>query len=172
MWVIWAVCAIVLLFGFVVFRGAPYVPSQKRYIKQALSELYPLSDRDTLVDAGSGDGVVLRVASRFGAKAVGYELNPALVAISRLLSRRDNKVVIHLADFWLIKMPPETTVVYGFMVTRDMPKMVKKMQSEANRIGHTIHFLTYGNEIARLKPDLTVGGYHRYEFHPLHADKA
>jgi hypothetical protein len=172
MWVMWVVCAIVLLFGFVVFRGAPYVPSQKRYVKQALSELYPLSDTDTLVDVGSGDGVVLRVASRFGARAVGYELNPALVAISRILSHGDERVTVHLADFWLTKMPDETTVVYGFMVTRDMPKMVKKMQKESNRLNHTIHFLTYGNEIAGLKPDRTVGGYHRYAFHPLHAGKA
>jgi hypothetical protein len=125
-----------------------------------------------LVDVGSGDGVVLRVASRLGARAIGYELNPLLVVISRLLSRRDGRVAIYLADFWLTKLPSETTVVYGFMVTRDMPKMVKKMQKEADRLHHTIHFLTYGNEIAGQKPDRTVGGYHRYAFYPLHADKA
>lgn len=172
MWVFWLVCAVVLLFGFVVFRGAPYVPSMRRYVKQALTDLYPLGDKDTLVDVGSGDGIVLRIASGLGARAVGYELNPALVAISRVLSRKDPNVTVRLADFWVTKLPSETTVVYGFMVTRDMPKMARKMQKEATRLNKTLHFVTYGNQIQGVAPVRTVGPYHRYAFHPLHSSKA
>src|SRR5680860_1758140 len=90
---------IAIFFGAVVFRGAPYVPSQKFYINQALRELYPISNKDLLIDIGSGDGVVLREASKLGARAIGYEINPFLVIISRLLSRKDNRVLslIHIS---------------------------------------------------------------------------
>lgn len=168
----WIVIAIVLLFGLVVFRGAPYVPSQKRYVRQALTELYPLGKKDVLVDVGSGDGVVLRIASQLGARAVGYELNPALVVISRLLSLRDKKVSVRLVDFWLTPLPDDTTVVYGFMVTRDMKKMTKKMQREADRLNRPLAFLTYGNEIIGRSVDKMHGPYRWYTFHPLQSDKA
>ena len=76
----WAIVIILcVFFGLVVFRGAPYVPSKKTYINQAFSDLYPLTDKDVLVDVGSGDGVVLRSATKFGALAIGYEINPILV---------------------------------------------------------------------------------------------
>lgn len=150
-----------------VFRGAPYVPSQKKYARQALTDLYKLSDNDVLVDVGSGDGVILRMASGLGARAVGYELNPALVLISRILSRGDKKVSVRLADFWPTKLPDDTTIVYAFMVTRDIAKMTKKMQAEADRLGRILYFMTYGSHIETKTPDRTLGAYFLYSFHPL-----
>ena len=55
----WIVFVVVLTFGVIVLRGAPYVPSMKRYVKEAFTQLYPLSSKDVLVDVGSGDGVVI-----------------------------------------------------------------------------------------------------------------
>lgn len=162
----------IVLFGFVVFRGAPYVPSQKKYVRAIFNELYPLSKKDVLVDVGSGDGVVLRLASERGARAVGYELNPLLVIIARFLSRRDNRVKVYLADFWVTSLPAETTVVYGFMVTRDMKKIVKKMQEEANQLQRELAFITYGNQIRGRVPEATQSAYYLYRFYPLQIDKA
>ena len=172
MWLFWLVAAVILLFGFVVFRGAPYVPSHRRDVRQAFDELYGLSEKDTLVDVGSGDGVVLRQASARGAKAVGYELNPALVMISRFLSRRDPGVTVRLGDFWLARLPDETTVVYGFIVTRDTKKMTKKMQQEADRLGRPLYFISYGNEL-KAQPKLKeLGAHYLYRFEPLHGREA
>lgn len=169
---LWVVGVIIVLFGFVVFRGAPYVPSQKRYIRQAFKELYPLSPNDTLVDVGSGDGVVLRIASECGARAIGYELNPILVLISRFISRNDNKVSVRLADFWFTSLPDTTTVVYAFSVTRDAKKMAKKMQSETNRLQRTLHFISFGNTLTGLESDATLGAYNLYTFYPLQSTEA
>ncbi len=102
MWWLWLLGGLVVVFGIVVFRGAPYVPSQRRQLAIAFDELYPLGHTDMLVDIGSGDGIVLREATRRGAKAVGYELNPILVIISKLLSRNDVRVRVELADFWFV----------------------------------------------------------------------
>lgn len=157
----------VLAFGWVVFRGAPYVPSQNRYIKRAFEQLYPLTNKDVLVDVGSGDGVVLRRASAYGARAIGYELNPILVVISRLLSRNNPRVRIVLADFWVTQLPDDTTVVYAFLVTRDVKKMIKKMESETTRIGRDLSFISYGNVLPGLTPDKSLDAYNLYTFHPL-----
>jgi len=166
MWVV-ILTIFVLAFGWVVFRGAPYVPSQNRYIKRAFEQLYPLSGKDVLVDVGSGDGVVLRRASAYGARAIGYELNPILVVISRLLSRRDSHIRVVLADFWLTQLPDDTTVVYAFLVTRDLKKMIAKMESEATRMKRDLRFISYGNLLPGLTPDKSLDAYNLYTFRPL-----
>lgn len=165
----WIVGVVVLLFGLIVFRGAPYVPSQKRYVRQAFDELYPLDGKDVLVDVGSGDGIVLRLAAERGARAIGYELNPLLVVISRWLSRYDGRVSVRLVDFWLTPLPDTTTVVYAFTATLYIKKMINKMQNEANRLQHPLRYISYGNVLTGLEADATLGAYHLYTFYPLQA---
>jgi cyclopropane fatty-acyl-phospholipid synthase-like methyltransferase len=47
-------------------------------------ELAQVSQEDLLYDLGSGDGrIVITAAKRYGAKAVGFEIDPALVTRSR-----------------------------------------------------------------------------------------
>ena len=70
--------AIAIIVGFSAFMGAPYLPSHRRDVARAFDELYPLSSSDVLLDIGSGDGVVLRQASKRGARAIGYEIHPLL----------------------------------------------------------------------------------------------
>ncbi|MBC7869168.1 class I SAM-dependent methyltransferase [Candidatus Saccharibacteria bacterium] len=164
---LWGIGVFVVLFGLVAFRGAPYVPSQKKYVRQAFSELYPLSHKDTLVDVGSGDGIVLRVASKCGARAIGYEINPLLVLISRFISRHDKNVEVKLVDFWLTQLPDRTTVVYAFAATPYIKKMIHKMQCEANRLQRPLRYISYGNVLAGLEADASVGAYRLYTFYPL-----
>ncbi len=171
-WLFWPVAGVILLFGFVVLRGAPYVPSHRRDVKRAFDELYELSEKDVLVDVGSGDGIILRQAAARGAKAVGYELNPALVAVSRFLSRGDPKVSVRLGDFWLAPLPADTTVVYGFIVTRDAKKMAKKLQAEADRLGRGLYFISYGSELKDVRKLKGLGAHHLYRFDPLHGGEA
>lgn len=144
MWVL-PLIVVVLLFGLTVFRGAPYVPTKRHNLKKAFRELYPLSSDDLLVDIGSGDGIVLREAARCGARAIGYELNPILVLISRIVSRQlRHLVTIRLADFWLTRLPDDTTIVYTFGESRDIQKMYQKVQKEASRLRKPLYFMSYG----------------------------
>ena len=161
-----AIAAVVLLFGFVAFTGAPYVPSRRRDLQKAFDELYRLKKTDVLVDIGSGDGVVLREASRRGARAIGYELQPLLVLISRWLSRHDEKVSVRLANFWRTPLPDETTVVYLFGDGRDIAKMVQYLQHETNRLGRDIWLLSYGFEAAGLTLHKTAGAHNLYLLQP------
>jgi len=172
MWWLWPLLIVVGLFGFVVFRGAPYVPSRKRELAVAFEQLYQLDSSDVLVDIGSGDGIVLREAARRGARAIGYELNPVLVMISRLLSRGSTLIATHLADFWMVRLPAETTVVYVFGESRDITKMAKKVEQEAIRLGKDLSFISYGFSIPNKTPVKKVGAYYLYKFVALHTGEA
>jgi len=168
----WIFAIIVFVFGFVVFTGAPYVPSQKRFLRQAFEQLYLLSDKDTLVDIGSGDGVVLRVAASYGAKAVGYEINPVLVAITKFLSRGNSLVEAHVADVWRQHLPDSTTVIYVFGVTRDMKKFDTFFQGEANRLERSLSVIGHGATFPHRSPEAQLNAHALYIFHPLQPDEA
>lgn len=159
---------IILLFGFVVFRGAPYVPSLHRYAEAALDDLYPVGKKDVLVDVGSGDGVILRMAAKRGARAVGYELNPILVLVSRILAKKHPHIQTNLADFWLVDLPDETTIVYAFSVTRDMKKMATKLQQTADRVEHPVWLMTYGASMPFKTPEKKLQAHTLYLFEPKH----
>jgi hypothetical protein len=160
------IAIIAILFGFVVFFGAPYVPSKRRELERALDELYPVGDADVLVDVGSGDGVVLREAATRGVKrAVGYELNPIFVALSSLLSRKYKNVQVRLGNMWHMKFPDDTTIVYAFAVARDSKKLARKMQLEARRLGRPLLLMTFGlPTLAGREPERRLGAHALYRF--------
>lgn len=169
--VLWIIVVILFVcFGLVVFRGAPYVPTHRRELTRAFTELYQLTSYDVLVDVGSGDGVVLREASQYGTRAIGYEINPILVGISWLLSRRNEGVEVRLADFWLTRLPDETTVVYAFSVSRDIPKMIRTLQAHVERTGRPLALITYGSTLPDREPMAQVGAHSLYQFSPLHQE--
>lgn len=171
-WIIVTSSIVVALFGLTVLRGAPYVPSRRQDIKRVFDELYILNKKDVLVDIGSGDGVVLRAATRRGATAVGLEINPLLVAISRWLSRRDERVTVRLADFWLTSFPDTTTVVYTFGESRDITKMYRKVQKEASRLERPLWFISYGFVVPGVDIYKKTNSHHLYNVLPLQKGKA
>ena len=157
---------VVILLGFSAFFGAPYVPSRRRDLTRMFDELYPLNATDTLIDVGSGDGVVLREASQRGATAVGYEISPLFVAIAKWFSRGDKKVTVTMANFWLAKFPPATTVIYAFSVERDGSRMTKKIQAEATRLNKPLTLICYGSPLPKKSAKRTFEAYHLYLFEP------
>lgn len=163
---LWLGAGIVLVFGFVVARGAPYVPSHHKYARKSLTQLYKLSSEDTLVDLGSGDGIILRIAAEKGATAVGYELNPILVVITRLLSWGNKRVSVRAADYWLIGLPKATTIVYIFAVSRDVKKLEKKMQQWVNELDHEVALMMYGSKLPTAKPVKLLDAHTLYRFTP------
>ncbi len=62
---------------------APFVPTPQEVVDRML-ELAQVSHGDLLYDLGSGDGrIVITAARRYGAQAVGFEIDPALVTNSK-----------------------------------------------------------------------------------------
>lgn len=163
---VYSFIGLVILIGAGVFFGAPYVPSHRKDIRRLFEKGVPLSTDDVVLDIGSGDGVVLREASRRGARAIGYEIHPLFVTISRVLSWHDSRVKVRWANAWTAPFPDDVTLVYIFSVHRDGKRLVKKMQREAVRLGRTLTLVCYGNELPEEKPFKTFEAYHIYRFTP------
>lgn len=162
--VFWIIAGVILLFGFVVAFGAPYVPSLRRELRGAFENLYPLNSSDVVVDLGSGDGVVLAEAARYGAKGIGYELNPMLLLISKM--RLGNKAVIHAGDMWRVTIPDEATLVYAFIVTRDSRRLGKFIQQQADKQEKTIRVMTFGSGLKDYEPVKLLNAHSLYEITP------
>ena len=88
----------------ILLRGAPYVPSQEKTIRQMIL-LAGILPGERAIDLGSGDGRVVIALARAGAEAHGYEINPLLVWLGRRKIRKEGleKVAfIHFKDFWSV----------------------------------------------------------------------
>jgi hypothetical protein len=119
--------ALALCFGGVILRGAPYLPTLDAQAKVAL-ELLDLKPGQTLLELGSGDGKMLVVAAQAGLNVVGVELNPLLVIVSWLRTRRYRRQVrIIWGDFWHVNWP-ECDGVFVFLLSKFMPKLDNRMQ--------------------------------------------
>ena len=122
-----AVLAVSLVcFGGVLLAGAPYLPTLTPQMTAAL-ELADLKPGETLLELGFGDGKVLIAAAKRGTRVVGYELNPILVAITWLRTRKYRKqVIIIWGNFW--RQPwPEADAIFTFLLPRYMEKLDKKV---------------------------------------------
>lgn len=74
---------------FAAAQSVPYVPTPLDVVERMLA-MAKVGATDYLIDLGSGDGRVVREAARrFGARGMGVELDPELVARSSDLARRD-----------------------------------------------------------------------------------
>lgn len=118
-----------LPFGIGAVLGAPYVPILRRDSRKILA-LANLKPGQTLIDLGSGDGRLLRAAAAQGIRCIGYEINPYLVLISRIVCwRYRHLVTIHTADIWHIKLPV-ADVIYVFILDRHMARLEEKFARE------------------------------------------
>src|SRR3989337_2804463 len=106
---------IVFLFSFVILFGAPYLPTLKSRTADAL-ELLNLKPGQTLLELGSGDGRLLRLAAKQGINSIGFELNPLLVLYSRLINLRYRKLIrVKWGNYWNKKLP-SADGIYVFLL--------------------------------------------------------
>jgi hypothetical protein len=163
--IILAVIAVVLFvsFGLIVLRGAPYVPTHRGQLPLAFDELLAIGKEDTIVDLGSGDGVVLAAAAERGAQAVGYELNYILCLVTYWRFRKNPRVKIKFTDYERIAaLPAGTTVVYAFTTGVGINRIFVKLQQWSQL--QDFYFISYGFEIPNQRPLRSSGGMHLYEF--------
>jgi hypothetical protein len=150
----------------VVFGGAPFVPTRKKWIKEAL-KLSGANRNDVIVDLGSGDGAVLVMALEHGVKrAIGYEVNPMLAVWSRWRLRRfKSKVSILNRDFFRSDLPSDTTIIYMFQVDWVLRKIGKYIESQKPKLSSkTIKVVCFGFKIPGAKVVRKLNGMTLYEF--------
>lgn len=163
------VAIVILLFSFVILRGAPYLPTLKRQIEDAL-DLLELKEGQTLLELGSGDGRFLYVAAKRGVYSVGYELNPLLVIWTRLRYFRYRKFIsVTWGDYWKTDWP-ESDGMYVFLLQKYMKKLDTKIVqylSQPNTICEqhkNYKVVSFGFTIPDRKPIKTKKGLSLYNY--------
>ncbi len=151
---------IILLFGSVVLFGAPYLPTRKKQINEAL-DILALNPGQTMLELGCGDGRVLKVAAMQGIKAVGYELNPLLflVALVSTWPERKNVKVIY-GNFWHKTWQPADGI-FVFLHPRFMAKLNAKIMAEAAK---PVKLVSYAFEIPGKTPGKQGNGLFLYSY--------
>jgi hypothetical protein len=160
-WLQAVLIVVVLCFALVCFFGAPFVPTRKKWAKSALG-LVKLSQRDLVVDLGSGSGTVLAQLARQKVPSIGYELNPILWAISKLRFLTNDLVRVELKNFWLQNLPAKTSVVYVFALERDAAKLEKYLEQQSNE--QPLKVITFGFELPTRTPTKKTQGAFLYQF--------
>jgi hypothetical protein len=127
-WLIAVALLIILCFAFVLFFGAPYVPTLSPQTKLAL-DMVALQPGETLLELGSGDGKVLVAAAQRGLNVVGVELNPILVLVSRVRTWRYRKQVrVVWGNLWQCNKWPQCEGIFVFL----LPKYMKRLDYAIN----------------------------------------
>ncbi|EEY61935.1 uncharacterized protein PITG_13908 [Phytophthora infestans T30-4] len=130
---------------------SPFVPAKLEAVN-AILRVASLQPGETLVDIGSGDGrVVIEAAVQCPElkKALGVELDEALVKLSRPTSLREKVEIVH-ADFMEIDMRNADVVVLFFLPHKDISRMLQLKLRPGTRV------VTYVFQIAQWKPEKVV----------------
>jgi hypothetical protein len=161
-WLIfWGIFSFVLVaFSFVIAFGAPYLPTLKDQVINAM-ELIDLKEGQTLLELGSGDGRVLAAAAEKGWYAIGYELNPLLVVYSWLRTRKyGKKVRVIWGNYWYKKLP-KCDAIFVFLLQPYMVKLNKKIIQECT---NPVKLVSFAFEIPDKKPTKQQRGMFLYTY--------
>lgn len=120
----------------------PYIPTPWGVVKRML-QLARVGSTDVVYDLGSGDGrIVITAARRFGARAVGVELDPLRIAEATANARRAgvSERVRFLQQDLLLTDLREATVVTLFLTPtlnlRLRPKLWRELRPGARVVSH------------------------------------
>ncbi len=110
----------------------PYVPTPPEVV-EAMLQLANVHPGDTVYDLGSGDGrIVITAAQKFGASAVGVEIDPDLVSESRQRAERAGlrgKAKFLEGDLFETDIRP-ATVVTLYLIPKVLEQLKPKLLAE------------------------------------------
>lgn len=131
---------VVAAFGLGALLGAPYLPVLSRDV-QSLLDLAGVKEGETLLDLGCGDGRLLRAAARRGVTGVGYEINPLVWLIAKLLCFPQRELIsIRLGNYWAASWPP-CDIIYVFLIDRYMPKLDQVLQERLRKTTRVVSYV-------------------------------
>lgn len=126
---------------------APYVPTPQKVVERML-ELGEVKGGDVVYDLGAGDGrIVITAAQKFGAKAVGVELDEDLVkrieAKIKELNLSDRAKVVH-GHLMEVDLKPASVVTLYLLSSSNLklrPKLEESLQPGARVISHDFQIM-------------------------------
>lgn len=133
-------------------KAAPYYPTPQVVLERML-QMGGLKKGETMFDLGSGDGrIVISAAQKFGAKAIGVELDKALAEQSseriRKLGLESNARIIQGDLFKQDYSSADLITVYLLPVTntRLSPVLERMMKKGSRLVCHDFEFMEWNPE--------------------------
>ena len=112
-------------------------------VVDAMLRLAQVTERDVVYDLGSGDGrIVMLAAQKYGARGVGVEIDPRLVALSRQVARDGevgDRVTFVEGDFFAADLSEATVVTLWLsegLNARLAPKFRRELRPGARIVSH------------------------------------
>lgn len=145
------------------FNGAYFAETSDERLK-AIIKLADFKKNDRVLDLGSGDGRIVLAVAKLDIKATGIEVNPLLVAISKLKLSLADPIAKKNARFiqgnlWEFNTTPyNVVIVYGIpsMMSELKKKLIRELQPGAKVITVLFAFSTR-------KPTKSIHQVHLYK---------
>lgn len=154
---------VLVCFGLVLLRGAPYLPTLTKQVGTAL-DMVDLKPGQTLLELGCGDGKVLIAAASRGWNAIGYELNPVMAFIAWARTRRYRKQVrVVWGDFWGAQWPPADGI-FVFLLDSFMEKLNTKIVQTYSEKGKSMKLISFAFQIPGRRPEVQKDGLFLYRY--------
>jgi hypothetical protein len=119
-----------------------FVPTRESVADEML-QLASVTSKDVLFDLGSGDGrIVMLAAQKYGARGVGIEIDPKLVAVAREVAKEgevEGRVTFILGDLFEADISPATVVTIYLSPTVNVklePKLRKELRPGTRIVSH------------------------------------
>ncbi len=155
-----ALALVVITFCFVVFFGAPYLPTLKPQVRAAF-DLLSLPTGSHILELGAGDGRVALEALKRGYRVTAVELNPILCMIMFFVTLRYRRQIrIICADFWRLSWP-DTDAIFVFLLDKYMPKLEAKIQTRYT----SVKLVSFAFKIPGKNITAEKAGVYLYDFH-------
>ncbi|MFN2511249.1 MAG: cyclopropane-fatty-acyl-phospholipid synthase family protein [Pyrinomonadaceae bacterium] len=123
----------------------PYVPTPTEVVARMLS-MANVNKKDLLYDLGSGDGrIVITAAREFGARGVGYDLNPQRIKESSENARRagvTKRVRFTQQDLFEADLSGATVVTLYLLPDVNLklrPKLLRELRPGTRVVSHNYH---------------------------------
>lgn len=123
-------------------KDAPYVPTSQETVERML-EMAGVSEDDVVYDLGSGDGrIPITAAKKFGARGVGIEIDPGLVAKARANAKSagvSDRVEFRQGDLFEADLSEATVValyLWPEMNIKLRPKLLQELDPGDRVVSH------------------------------------
>lgn len=159
-WLLAFGAVILICFAGVILVGAPYLPTLTPQVRTAI-DIARLKKGQTMLELGCGDGKILVAAAQKGIYVIGYELNPFLVAIAWLRTRKYKKYVhIIWGNYWAIEWP-KADAIFVFLLPKYMDKLDKKCMQYSYR---PVKLISFAFTVPARKPTQEANGVFVYTY--------
>ena len=133
---------------------AIFVPTPQDVVEQML-KFAKVEQDDLVVDLGSGDGrIVITAAKKYGAKAVGYEIDKELVDLAKKKTRSakvDKLVTIEHEDIFNVDLSKVDVVAVYIL-----PRMLDRLKPQLAKLKPGARIVSHEFEIPGIKPEKSI----------------